>query len=407
MNTSEGEPITVFKQGLHNRNAGPDFLEAKIRMGTLEWAGSVEIHIKSSDFLQHRHQSDKAYENVVLHVVWHDDKPLFRNDGTLMPTLELRNRVDQRLLAEYRKLVNSSYQIPCSNSFPQVDHLVKVSMLEQALIKRLDTKATLVREMYVQTKGDWDETFYCMLAKNFGFKVNTEPFLSLAKVLPFKFIRKNSDSQLKTEALLFGMAGFLDKPKGDGYYLALKKEFDFLSHKYGLTKNKLHKAQWRFLRLRPANFPTLRLAQLAALLSQPAFSFDKVLNGRPVASIKGLFSMEVSEYWKDHYTFGKKSKSLHGNMGEESVENLLINLVAPTFAAYAVEKGDEMFFDHALSLLQQIKPESNSIIRSWNQIGLKANHAFDSQGMIEQMNSFCKKRNCLNCAVGSSLLKPA
>lgn len=406
LKTSEGETVQIFKQGFYNSNAGPDFSEAKIKIDSIEWAGSVEIHIKSSDYLQHKHQYDRAYDNVILHVVWHDDKPLSRNDGTPMPTLELRDRVSESLVKEYRKLVNSAFQIPCSKSFSRIDNLVKVSMVEQAAVQRLQTKAAIVREMYAQTNGDWEETFYQVLAKNFGFKVNADAFLSLAKALPVKTIRKNSDSRLKTEALLFGMAGFLDQPKGDEYCLSLKREFDFLANKHSLVENKLNKAQWRFLRLRPANFPTIRLAQLAALLNQSTQMFADVLANESAASLRKMFSIEPSPYWTEHYSFAKKSKSVHGSLGDESIENILINSIAATLAAYATEKADEMFFERALNLLQQLKPESNSIIKAWNALGLKATNAFDSQGLIEQMNSFCKKRNCLNCAVGASILKP-
>ncbi len=384
----------------------------------IEWAGSVEIHIKASDYLQHKHQHDHAYNNVVLHVVWHNDKPLIRSDGTAMPTLELRNRVSEGLVKEYRKLVNSAFQIPCSQSFSRIGKLTQVSMIEQAAIQRLQAKANLVRELYKQNQGNWEETFFQVLAKNFGFKVNADPFLSLAKALPIKTIRKNSDSLLKIEALLFGMAGFLEDAKGDAYYLLLKKEFDFLSHKFLLTGNKMQKAMWRFLRLRPANFPTLRLAQMAALLFHSTQMFADVLaasialkqeareHRQKLTSLRKLFEVEPSFYWSEHFTFDKQSKTIHGRLGDESIDNLLINSVAPALAAYSMEKGEEIFFDRALELLQQLKPEFNNITRSWEELGLKATNAFDSQGLIEQMNVFCTKRNCLNCAVGASLLKP-
>ena len=406
LRTTGREPITIFKQGHYNTHAGPDFEQAKIKIGNLDWAGSVEIHIKSSDFLAHNHQADKAYENVILHVVWQDDKPLKRNDGTNMPTLELRSRVNEELVKQYRQLVNSAFQIPCSKSFGRIDELIKVSMLEQAAITRLQAKAALIRKTHQQTLGDWEETFYRALAKNFGFKVNSEFFEQLATTLPIQLIRKNSDSLLKTEALLFGMAGFLEAAKGDAYYQSLKKEFNFLEHKFNLQASKLSKARWRFLRLRPANFPTVRIAQLAQLLHKSTQLFSEILALDDVALLRKKFSVEVSTYWQTHYSFGKESKRPHGSMGEESLENILINSVIPTLAAYAIEGGEEKYFNRGLVFLQKLKPESNSIIRSWNELGLKAINAFDSQGMIEQMNSFCKKRNCLNCVTGAAILKP-
>lgn len=406
MITTDGEPIQIFKQGYYNTHAGPDFEHAKIKIGALHWVGSIEIHIKSSDYLAHNHQNDKAYENVVLHVVWHNDKPLKRNDGSAMPTLELRSRASEALVKQYRQLVNSVFQIPCSKSFAQVNTLAKVSMLEQAAVARLQAKAALIRKTHQQTLGDWEETFYRVLAKAFGFKVNSEAFEQLAIALPIKLIRKNSDSLLKTEALLFGMAGFLDSAKGDGYYQSLKHEFEFLQHKFSLASYKLIKAQWRFLRLRPANFPTIRIAQLAQVLHKSTQLFSEILSLDDIQLLRKKFTADVSAYWHEHYSFAKASTKPHGSLGDDSLDNILINSVTPTLAAYAIETGEEKYFNHALTLLQKIKPESNSIIRAWNDLGLKAANAFDTQGMIEQMNSFCKKRQCLNCAVGAAILKP-
>lgn len=404
--TTDGEAITIFKQGHYNTHAGPDFEQAKIRIGSLDWAGSVEIHIKSSDYLVHNHQEDQAYEKVILHVVWQDDKPLKRNDGTVMPTLELRARVSEALVKQYRQLVNSAFRIPCSKSFARVDELIKISMVEQAAVSRVQNKAKAVREIHTQTQDDWEETFYRTLAKNFGFKVNSEVFGHLANALPLKTIRKNSGSQTKIEALLFGMAGFLEATKGDEYYQSLKKEFEFLEHKFSLGSDKLAKAQWRFLRLRPANFPTVRLAQLAALLDRSTQWFADILQYEDPTVPREKFSVQVSPYWQSHYNFGKASKAVHGNMGEESVDNILINSVIPTLAAYATETGEEKYFDRALHILQKLRPEDNSIVRAWAALGLEASSAFDSQGLIEQMNSFCKRHNCLNCAVGAAILKP-
>jgi Protein of unknown function (DUF2851) len=405
--TTDGELINIFKQGHYNTHAGPDFEQAKIKIDNIEWAGSVEIHIKSSDYLVHNHQTDQAYENVILHVVWQNDKPIKRNDGTLMPTLELRTRISQDLVRQYRQLVSSGFQIPCSKSFSKVGDLAKVSMLEQAAVGRLQSKAAVVQKAHQQTQGDWDETFYRVLAKNFGFKVNSEVFEHLALALPAKLIRKNSVSLLKTEAMLFGVAGFLETSKGDEYYQSLRKEYSFQEHKFTLASAKLSKARWRFLRLRPANFPTIRLAQLAALLHQSTQLFSEVLALEDIHALKKKLTVTVSLYWQTHYSFGKEHEKSSGNMGEESLENILINSVIPVLAAYAMETGEEKYFDNALTFLQKLKPENNAIIRAWNELGLKATTALDSQGMIEQMNSHCKKRNCLNCTIGAVILKPA
>ena len=354
----------------------------------------------------HKHQLDKAYDNVILHVVWDDDKPLLRNDGTIMPTLALKGKIDEALLKEYKRLVNSAFQIPCSKSFAKVNDLVKVSMIEQAAHQRLYAKAKTISELYSSLKGDWEETFYQVLAKNFGFKVNAEAFHSLSMVLPLKILRKASGDLLKTEAMLFGVAGLLEEKNTNEYQQALAKEFKYLNHKFELTEMKMHKAQWKFLRPRPANFPTLRLAQFAALLSRSQKMFNQVIELNDVNTLKNFFAIKLSSYWQTHYAFNKPSKSGTHNLGEGSIENIVINSVVPALVAYSVEKDDAEYFHRAVNILQALKPESNSITKQWQSLGLKLTNAFDAQGLIEQMNSFCKRRNCLNCSVGAAILKP-
>ena len=280
-------------------------------------------------------------------------------------------------------------------------------MIEQVAIQRLKSKATIVQQLYRDSKGDWEETFYRVLAKNFGFKVNADAFVTLSRSVPLKILRKNSTNLNQVEALLLGMAGFLELKKGDQYYLALQKEFIFLSRKFDLEKYKMSKAQWKFLRLRPANFPTIRIAQLASVLCNTMPLFEKIVQDSNLGSVRKMFSISTSSYWHSHYSFGKESKKLHGSLGDESIDNILINSVIPTLAAYAHERAEEEYFDRALDFLQRVKPESNSIIKSWSSLGVQAKSAFDTQGLIGQMNEFCKKRNCLNCSVGNYLLKPS
>src|SRR5258708_14576212 len=263
--TAEGEPISILKTGALNSNSGPDFAEAKININGIEWVGSVEIHIKSSDWYAHHHEMDGAYENVVLHVVWENDKPVSRKDKTLIPTLELKHRVDESILKEYKKLINSPTVIACEKSFPKVDELIKLSTLDKALMQRLETKANQVVEALKMNKGDWDETTYQLLAKNVGFSVNADPFFQLAKSLPYKIILKQS-ALLPVEALLFGQAGMLETKTKDEYITSLFQEYHLLAQKYSLKESKLNPSQWRFLRLMPANFPPVRMAQFAYLL---------------------------------------------------------------------------------------------------------------------------------------------
>ncbi len=403
--TAEGEPISILKTGALNSNSGPDFAEAKININGIEWVGSVEIHIKSSDWYAHHHEMDGTYENVVLHVVWENDKPVSRKDKTLIPTLELKNRVNESILKEYKKLINSPTVIACEKSFPKVDELIKLSMLDKALMQRLETKAIQVEELLKMNKGDWEETTYQLLAKNFGFKVNADPFFQLAKSLPYKIILKQS-ALLPVEALLFGQAGMLETKTKDEYITSLFQEYHLLAQKYSLKESKLNPSQWRFLRLRPANFPTVRMAQFAYLLFSSKNIFSRLISADSYASMQKILSAKQSAYWDTHYRFGKKAKGMVPDLGESSVQNILINTVAPLLVAYGKQKDEQMFIDRAVELLQQLPAEQNKITRTWGSLGLKVKTAFDSQSLIELYNNFCQKRQCLNCAVGISILKP-
>jgi len=403
--TSQGEPISILKIGHLNSNAGPDFSDAKIKIDGIEWAGTVEIHIKSSDWYAHHHQMDNAYENVVLHVVWENDKPICRQDKTLIPTLELKKRVDVSLLKEYKKLINSPHFIACEKSFARVDDLVKLSMFDKALMQRLENKASHVYEILKLNNGDWDETCYQLLAKNFGFKVNADPFYQLAKSLPYKIIQKQN-SLLQVEALLFGQAGMLETKTKEEYITSIFQEYKLLAQKYSLLESRLKPSQWRFLRLRPANFPTVRIAQFASLLYSSKNIFSQLISANSFSSIQKLLSVDQSAYWNIHYRFGKKAKDSVPNIGESSIQNIIINTVAPLLVAYGKYKDDQLFIDRAIELLQQLPAEQNKITRTWSELGLKVKTSFDSQALIELYNNFCQKRQCLNCSVGISLLKP-
>jgi hypothetical protein len=405
LRSSEGEPITVLKIGYLNSNAGPDFADAKIKIDGIDWAGTVEIHIKSSDWQAHHHEMDAAYENVVLHVVWENDKPVFRKDKTQIPTLELKNRVDPSLLKEYKKLINSPSPIACERSFAQVEDAIKLSMLDRALMQRLEHKASIVDEILKLNQGDWEETCYQLLAKNFGFKVNADPFYQLAKSLPHKIIQKQN-SLLQVEALLFGQAGMLETKTKDEYITNIFQEYKLLAQKYSLHNARLTPSQWRFLRLRPPNFPTVRIAQFASLLYSSKNIFSQLIGAHSFPSVLKFLSVEQSVYWNTHYRFGKKAKGAVSTMGASSVQNIIINTVAPLLVAYGKYKDEQMFIDRAVEFLQQLPAEENKITRIWSALGLKVKTAFDSQSLIELYNNFCQKRQCLNCSVGISILKP-
>jgi hypothetical protein len=406
LKTQQGEQVSIFKTGWLNTNAGPDFSGAKIRIGDLDWVGNVEIHQKASDWIAHSHTQDKAYENVILHVVWEGDELIKRMDGSVIPTIELRGRVDEGLLKTYKKLVNSATAIPCEKSFPSVSELIRLSMLEKSLLQRLEHKATDVQRLLQDNGGDWQETTYQLLAKNFGFKTNSEPFFQLAKSLPYKIIAKHSSNLLQLEALLFGQAGMLETKTKDEYVTSLFQEYSFLSQKYSIHERRLNSSQWKFLRLRPANFPTLRIAQFAWLIVSNKSLFSTFVETDSFQALQSILSVSPSDYWRSHFHFARKSKSEVHLFGQASKENVIINTIVPLLVAYGRTKDDQRFVDRAMDILQHIPAEVNKITKTWTALGMSINSSFDSQALIEQYNNLCQKRNCLNCVVGVSLLRP-
>jgi hypothetical protein len=336
--------------------------------------------------------------------VWKNDKPILRTDGTAMPTLELKNRVDLNLWNRYKKLFTSPDQIPCSGSWNRVADITKLSMLEKALMNRLESKASNVRAMLETNKHDWEETCYQLLCKNFGFKVNSEPMQRLAEVLPYKILLKHLDKPYQIEALLFGQAGFLAKAKPDEYTQLLQREYKILSAKYSLESKQLNEVQWKFLRLRPANFPTIRLAQLAALIFSQRNFFSKILESTSSDKLIKLLTVKTGEYWQTHYQLGKKSKSIVPTLGKSSINNLLINTCVPLLVAHGKLHDDQSIIDRTLELLQNVPGEKNRITRQWEELSCSVQSAFDSQGYIELYNNFCLKRRCLDCSIGSSLI---
>ena len=402
----EGEEIGIFNQGTLNSNAGPDFSNARIKIGAIDWIGSVEIHTQSSEWNHHHHEQDKAYDNVILHLVWQHDRAIQRTDKTFLPTLELRGRVQESLIYTYRKLVNSAFSIPCRRSLPGIDELIKLSMMEKALMSRLERKADEVKALYRQNENNWEETFYQLLSRNFGFKINAEPFFQLAKSLPLKTLLKQGDKLDQIEALLFGQAGFLEGAKGDEYYLKLKREHRLLTQKYSLQQSKMSKAQWRFLRLRPGNFPSLRLAQLGGIIHYRKNLFSSVLHCDDLKSLVELFTVNPSEYWLGHYQFTKKSKSEWHTLGQASILSVIINTVVPVWVAYGKMMDEHRYVDQAIKILQQIPAEENKITKTWKEAGISTQSSFDSQALIELFNNFCQKKNCLNCNIGACLVRP-
>lgn len=409
----DGEPLQVLRQGSYNRqDGGPDFKGARLKIGALDWHGDVEIHLRSADWQRHRHQEDPAYNSVVLHVVWEDDSDARhsdarREDGSAIPMLVLKGRVDERLLAGYEQLLQSHFSIACAPQFGQAEVISKISMLDNALLQRLKRKSAELIDWVEEARGDWETVSWWLLARNFGFKKNNDPFLRLAQSLPLKVISRHRHDGVQLEAILFGMAGMLEgvDTSGDQYVQKLQQEWQFLAHKYELADRQLRRREWQFLRMRPANFPTLRLAQLAAVMREQHHLFSLFSHETSAAAIIRLLRSPQSAYWQQHYNIGKESRTKLSPLGQASAENLLINTAAPLLAAYGLYTDDESWIERAVRLLQQLPPESNRIIEDWKALELKPQHAYDSQALIELHNEFCQPRKCLECVVGLDLLK--
>jgi hypothetical protein len=404
--TTDGESVEVIHAGFRNPHSGPDFFNGKLRIGSMEWIGNIEIHIYSSEWTHHKHDHDDAYNNVILHVVWSEDKKIVARDGSYLPTLELKNRVSEDLLLQFKKLINNPETIPCSSFFARVNSITKLDMLDKSLTARLEAKAGEINQLLQRNRNDWEETCYQLLCKNFGFKVNTEPFQQLSRALPYRILMKHADKHLQIEALLFGQAGFLEQESKDEYHADLKREYALLSRKFNLESSRLNEAQWRFLRLRPANFPSTRLAQLASLLFHHKNIFSGILSSNSHKHLLELFTSEQSVYWQHHYQFFAPIEKKLPSIGKESIDNIIINSVVPILVAYGKSRGAQHYVDKGIDILQQVPSEKNSIIEIWKQLGVQSKSAFYSQALIELHNNYCLKRRCLDCSIGFSILQP-
>ncbi|HOB84568.1 MAG TPA: DUF2851 family protein [Bacteroidales bacterium] len=397
--------IRVIHPGEYNKDSGPDFFNARIQIGDTSWAGNVEIHTSSSHFDNHGHNHDPAFDNVILHVVANNDRRVFNSKGEEVLTTTISFNPD--LYDKYLELVNNPCLIACQEQIRDIDKLFIRHWLGSVLIDRLQDKMDQIMRIYTETGHDWEETFYRLLVRYFGFRVNTGPFEMLAVSLPFRIIRKHSDNRFQVEALLFGTAGLLDEGLFrnaiiDDYYISLIREYKILSSKYSLQP--LHGFIWKFARLRPANFPTVRISQLAAMLCGSGGLFSRALECNNIRQLKGVFEVEASEYWNDHFIFGKKSRFSPKHTGSQASDLLLINAVTPAIFVYGKTRDLKEVSERALSFLEDIPPEANSITDEWKLIGIEAESAFYSQALIRLRNEYCKKRRCLDCRIGARLI---
>ncbi|MDQ3046004.1 MAG: DUF2851 family protein [Bacteroidota bacterium] len=401
--TTNNEPVEIIKAGDHNFDSGPDFFNARVKIGETLWAGNVEVHISGSDWNRHQHQHDKAYDNIILHVVYHADKPMHRTSGEVIPTIEIRSRVDQKMYQNYLNFKSSSGWIPCEKNISAVPDLIIQNTIDRLLLDRLERKAVAIQNSLQLNSNNWEETFYQALARNFGFKTNAEPFELLAKSLPSLTVARQRTSLLQIEAMLFGQAGFLNEHFEDEYPRQLQNEYVFLKQKYRLQPIENH--LWKFLRLRPVNFPTIRLAQFAGLAFKSERLFSKIMDAETSNELKDLLKVDVSAYWLTHYQFDKPSTKKSKHLGMEAIQNLIINTIVPFLFVWGKQKGEEFYIDRALQFLQELDGEKNTLIKRWEELGLPVAKAYSTQALLQLKTELCNNKKCLSCPAGNYLLK--
>ncbi len=400
----DGSAVEVIHPGEHNSDAGPDFFNTRIKVGNTIWAGNAEVHVRASDWNRHNHSTNDAYQNVILHIVAENDAEVKNSRGDAIPSIILR--CNDAIIAQYNYLLQNSLWVPCARNIKGIDPFVVSLWIEKLGIARLEEKTQDIALNLDQTQNNWEEVLYRMLLRSFGFHQNSQPFELLAKSLPFKILEKHAGSIMHTEALLFGQAGFLSELLPyDDYYLKLQKEYRYLSEKFSLKPLPRH--NWKFLRMRPGNFPTVRLAQIASVIHHRSKMFAFIREAETLEQLKELFAVKPSVYWDNHYMFGKVSRPKEKNIGVDSVETVLINSVIPLLFMYGKRVGAEYFQNRALDLLGQLPPEKNSVTEKWQSVGVKANNAFQSQALLYLKSYYCDRHRCLECTIGSKILSSA
>jgi hypothetical protein len=389
LSTTEGETLEIHLPGNKNNDAGPDFFGAKIKIGETLWAGNVEIHVKTSDWLKHGHHHNPAYESVILHVVYENDEKQIPEKLSKIPVLELKPYISSKLVDKYYRLMASASWIPCQENLSSVQQMSLKPWLSVITEERLKSKTHTIREMLAVSKMDWENTFFQWFSSCFGFKLNNDAFLMLARSVPFKVLMKHRDNLQQLEAILFGQSGLLLNMHKDHYAKALKKEYDFLALKYQL--HAIDPKVWKFMRTRPGNFPTVRISQLSGILSVMDQLLAEMFGKVNPATIKKLLNSEASEYWQSHFHFGKSSDSSRPkHLGNLATENLIINAVVPFVYLYGDFHDNPEIKKAAIRMLEQIKAEENHILKKWKSLNIVADNAAESQALIELYNSYCR-----------------
>ncbi len=401
LKTFQGEEVNVVSPGQYLRQAGPDFFNASLIIGSQKWAGNVEIHVKSSDWYHHNHEKDPAYDNIVLHVVWEHDTEVFRKDNTEIPVLELKHYVSTDILKSYNELATVKSWIFCEKELGSLNSFVMENWKERLFFERLERKANPVMGMANENANDWEAILFCFLAKNFGLNTNGDEFFKAVRAIPFSVIRKESFEVENLEALFFGMTGLLEGEKEDMYFKDLRSRFEYLCHKHQLTPGFV---TLQFFKLRPDNFPTIRLSQLANLYNKHQNLFSKIVDCTSIQEIYNVFDVKVSHYWETHYQFDKVSPKKRKNLSASFIDLLVINTLIPFRFAYNKSVGKETE-EELIDILRSIKPEKNAVTDKFRQFKAVVESAYDTQSLLQLKNEYCNNKKCLQCGIGLELLK--
>lgn len=404
LKSTDGEKIHPQYFGDYNTNAGPDFLNAKIKIGDTLWAGSVEIHIRSSDWYRHKHEINPAYDNVILHVVYDDDEDICRHFDQKIVCLELKNRIPKEVFENYTRLISNENWVACEQHIHKTNPITKGLLLDRVLVERLEQKTKNIALLLKGNTGDWESTFYQVLAIGLGSKVNAPAFENLSRITPLKVLEKHKNNLFQIEALLFGQAGMLAGKKfEEDYPRKLQKEYAHLQKLYSL--NPMAEVNWNFMRMRPANFPTIRIAQLAKLLYQTHHLFSKTLAVKNLEEIENMLRVKLSNYWDNHYRFNKASITRKKSIGKNMLHLLAINCITPFLFYYGRNKKEQKFKDLAIRLLQEIPAEKNSIISKWSQLQMECISAYESQALLHLKKNYCDQKRCTECSIGVQILR--
>ena len=401
LKTTTGQQVEVIDTGLANTDAGPDFFNAKLKLDGVLWIGNIEIHERSSDWFKHGHHADAGYNSVILHIASEIDMEISRSNGERIPQIQLI--CPEAVRTNYKELLETDSYPPCYRIIPSLSPFTAHSWMSALQMERFEQKATLLNERLKRCQGNWEDTFFITLARNFGFGLNGDAFETWAHRLPFRAVDKHRNDLFQIEAIFFGQAGILEDSDGDGYYLRLKKEYTYLQHKFGLIP--MDASLWRFLRLRPANFPHIRIAQLACLYHRAYGLLSRIMETETLQGVRDILKGGTSEYWLTHYTFGGSSPSRPKTLSNTSLDLLIINTVVTFLYAYGLHKGNRVLCARAGSFLEELKAENNYITRMWEQCGMKASNAADSQALIQLKKEYCDKKKCLYCRIGYEYLK--